>query len=81
MLDRMVRCDNPKCSSVGTPEWLPPKNSRRKTYTAPYGWIQTTIYFVGSGPNLPLDACSLACLQPAATHLIDEWKREEYGDG
>jgi hypothetical protein len=82
MLDRMVRCDNPKCKSVGEPEWLPPKGSRKKAYTAPYGWIQAVVHWVGSGPSLEVDACGLICLQPAVEAKVDEWRhKEEYGDG
>ena len=81
MLDRFVRCDNPKCKSIGEAEWLPPKGSRKKRYTGPYGWIQTTIYWVGRGPNLEIDACSLECLTPATQDKLDAYlHNERYGE-
>jgi hypothetical protein len=80
MLVKMIKCDNPKCKSVEAPEWVDDDDPTK--YTGPYGWIDSDICFVGSGPNLHVDACSVACLSPAVKDLLAAWEdkeREEMG--
>lgn len=60
----MVRCDNPACKSIGHPE-------SRKPYVAPYGWLHIQRgWFVGCGPNVQVEVCSVECLTPAVEELV-----------
>ena len=79
MLIPMVRCDNPKCKSVGEPEWIAEEGPSvdPSKYTGPYGWIDSEISFVGSGPALHVDACSVKCLTPAVQDLLEQHRRRE----
>ena len=79
MLVPMVRCDNPKCTNVGSPEWVDEEGPSvdPAKYSGPYGWIDTEISFVGTGPSLHVDACSVKCLTPAVQDLLDAWRRRE----
>lgn len=71
----MIRCDNPACSSLGEPEWLDPKG--KKGHSGPYGWIQASVSFIGLGPSLEVDACSVECFGPAVAALLEQYRREE----
>ena len=65
----MIKCDNPKCESVGYPEHVPGQYGQRKKrgekVVGPYGWHQGDGWCVGSGPNYSYMACSNECVGPA----------------
>jgi hypothetical protein len=77
----MIACDNPKCSSVGDPEWVPGQDGKRKRKgqvpTGPYGWHQGSGWLVGCGPDYVYYACSSECVGPAINEVVDEIRRKE----
>lgn len=75
----MIECDNPRCSNVGQPEWLPPPRSRKQP-TGPYGWIDVTGMIIGAGPNVNICVCSVECLQPAWKAALERERRVEWGE-
>jgi hypothetical protein len=72
----MIKCDNPKCESVGLPEHVPltPQGKRStqkgERVMAPYGWHQGDGWVQGSGPSYTYMACSDACVGPAVEDLV-----------
>jgi hypothetical protein len=75
----MIRCDNPKCKSVGPPEHVPGPGRKRKNerVTAPYGWHMGDGWCVGSGPSYAYMACSDECVGPAVIDLIERAREED----
>ena len=74
-------CDNPRCDNTGIPESEDdPKTRGRKLgekgYMAPYGWLMSNVYVVGSGPDMWIEVCSVACLEPAVEHA---WRNDVEG--
>lgn len=60
----MVGCDNPRCKSLGHPE-------SQKPYVAPYGWLVISKgWFIGTGPSVKVEVCSIECLTPAVEELV-----------
>jgi hypothetical protein len=75
----MIKCDNPKCKSVGVPEWEPSEEERATGTrpTGPYGWHQGSGWLVGCGPKYIFDACSDECVGPAIEAVLREAREEE----
>lgn len=76
-----IKCDNPVCRNLDTPEhvpWLEENRKRRKTdrITGPYGWIELEGWMVGCGPNIQIVVCSVQCVEPA----IDDALRRNLED-
>lgn len=69
MIVKMTKCDNPTCPMVDQPENLKP-------YVPPYGWLRVKGHFIGCGPNVDVEVCSLKCLHDAIEHVIDEDARQ-----
>jgi hypothetical protein len=71
----MIKCDNPKCKSVGDPEHVPGQYGQRKKrgekVMGPYGWHQGDGWLVGCGPSYSYMACSTECVGPAVAHLLE----------
>lgn len=72
----MISCDNPKCTSVGAPEWVPGQDGHRKKrgekVMGPYAWHQGEGHLVGCGPSYRYHACSEECVGPAITHALEQ---------
>lgn len=68
----MIKCDNPKCTSVGLPEFVPgqdgPKRKGQRVM-GPYGWHQGDGFLIGCGPSYTYMACSDECVGPAVADL------------
>jgi hypothetical protein len=84
MVERlMIKCDNPKCSSIGEPEFVPgqygPKK-RGQRVMGPYGWHQGDAWIVGCGPSFVYMACSTECVGPAVMDLLEQARRKERGE-
>jgi hypothetical protein len=77
---QMTACDNPQCGNVGHPEVESTGKTRARRGVPPYGWIDTDLWVIGAGPCLRVVTCSVACLTPAANHLISEWERKDRGE-
>ena len=77
----MIRCDNPTCENVGTPEFVPGEYGQRKRkgerVMAPYGWHMGDGFLMGCGPSYTYMACSDACVGPAVTEKIRQYHEEE----
>jgi hypothetical protein len=71
----MIKCDNPRCSNIGEPEFVPGENGTRKKKSdrimAPYGWHQGDGWLQGCGPSYTYMACSDACVGPAVISLVE----------
>lgn len=71
----MIKCDNPKCKSYGSPEFVPgvdgPKRRGQKV-VGPYGWHQGDGWVIGCGPNYSYVACSDECVGPAIAAMASD---------
>ena len=56
----MISCDNPGCHAVDSPEI-----ERPRSYVPPYGWLTMKGHFVGTGPSIEIEVCSVECLEEA----------------
>ena len=63
MIVKMTKCDNPGCRMVGSPE-------NEKPYRPPYGWLFLKGAFMGCGPNVSVEVCSLDCLEAAVNEVV-----------
>jgi hypothetical protein len=64
-----IKCDNPKCKSVGEPEWINKDNPT--DYTPPYAWWHVDGNRFGPGPSIQVEVCSVKCISPAIT---EKWR-------
>lgn len=69
MKTQMTKCDNPSCRSIGFPE------NRSKPYRPPYGWFTMTGYFMGCGPKVKIEVCSVECIEPTVRAILEEEER------
>lgn len=76
-VEQLIRCDNPQCDSLGHPEFMRPRARKGHIqHDPPYGWIGVWITFMGSGPSVYVDACSVACLTPATEAKLENEQEE-----
>ena len=64
-----IKCDNPGCHNVETPEWV---SANGKSHRPPYGWLSLKGYFQGTGPSISVEVCSVACLELAVGHAVEQ---------
>ena len=58
----MTACDNPDCEEV----------------TADlYGWVHSVVTFIGSGPTVEVETCSLECVSPGTEAATERQHWEE----
>ena len=69
MIVMRTKCDNPQCKSTGLPE------NEKKPYIPPYGWLSLKGHFVGCGPAVAVEVCSVECLTAAVEHSLEEVNR------
>ncbi len=69
----LVQCDNPKCNSLGKPEYIEEDGS----HNPPYGWIFLKGGFFGSGPCIKIEVDKIQCIRGAVTRAIKEAKEAE----
>jgi hypothetical protein len=76
----MIVCDNPKCKSVGEPEFVPGREGPKKrgqSVMGPYGWHQGEGWLIGCGPAYAYNACSTECVGPAVTEILRQVRQAE----
>jgi hypothetical protein len=77
----MIRCDNPDCKAIGSPEYVPGQNGERKKrnakVVAPYGWHQGEGWCVGTVPMFDYVACSTECVGPAITEQVRRFREAD----
>ena len=64
-----IKCDHPGCAACEAPEW---ESKSGRTHRPPYGWLRMTGFFQGTGPNVEVEVCSIACLEAAVDAKVQE---------
>jgi hypothetical protein len=76
MKETVTKCDNPGCESRETPEH-PGHVTTGKGYVPPYGWLLVELRWIGTGLPVMVEVCSMACLEPAVNHRLNEEAAQE----